>query len=293
MPLWYKRAGSLFAPNTANESDIIAYSGILLCATFNRAPLASEVIFTDISDPSHPIELARRAWPGAMGSMLVDTAGTLHIYGSAAPAQNVAPFNSLIHSSVDAAWNLSPPNTIIGPSGLGFNNVGVCAAPGGYMLAVEQAYGNGNKAESFLFSADPSFASYTWKNALYNPGNPTVDFTGRSRLRYMADGWFYVTSDTATGYCRIARTRDFVSFKFASDAYGFLGPDIDVHPPQGASGGTPFYDGNVSWEAWTLNGAPCVYGIYFMSNEVDNGAVHLCLFDGTLAELFSKFSFPT
>lgn len=289
MPAWYKRAGALLAPNVHNESDIIAYNGILLCATFNRAPLASEVIFHNISDPLNPIELARRAWPGAMGSMLVDASGALHIYGSSPPGQNVSPYNSIIHSAVDQNWNLSAPNTIIGPSGMGFNNIGVCVAPGGYMLCVEQQYSGTSKAESYIFSSSPDFASYTVKGALYNP---SVDFTGRSRMRFMPDGWCYITSDTAQGYCRIARTQDFSSFKFAADAYGFLGPDIDVHPPAGASGGVPFYDGNVSWEEWTLSGGPCVYGIYFMSNEVDRGEIHNCVFNGTLAQLFAKFTFP-
>ncbi|BAR58818.1 hypothetical protein NK6_5660 [Bradyrhizobium diazoefficiens] len=295
MPLWFKRCGSVLPANTANESDILAFNGKLVLAVFNRPPLTQQVIFYDISDPTNLVQLAVRPWAGAMGSMLVDSAGVLHIYGSSPPAQNTSPYNSIIHSSVDANWNLSTPNTIIGPSGMGFNNIGVAAAPGGYVLAVEQAYSNGNKAESYLFSTAPDFsASPTWKSAFYNPGSPptpTTDFTGRSRIRSMSDGWTYITSDSSQGYCRIARTQDFVNFKFATNStFGFLGPGPqDAFP--GTVGGNPFYDGNVSWEQWTFQGAPCVYSIYFESNETNNGELMLGVYLGTLSDLFSRFSF--
>jgi hypothetical protein len=294
MPLWFKRCGSLLPANSANESDIIAYDGRLILASFNReAPLAQQVIFYDISDPANPVQLAAKSWPGGMGCMAVDAVGGLHIYGSSPAAQNSAPYNSLIHSSVDANWNISTPTTIIGPSGIGFNNVGVSAVPGGYVLAVEQAYSNGNKAESYLFSTSPDFSTYTVKSAFYNPGSgatPTVDFTGRSRLRTMPDGWTYITSDTAAGYCRIARTQDFVNFKFSTNTFGFLGPGPqDAYP--GYVGGNPFYDGNVSWEQWTFQGAPCVYGVYFYSNETTTGSLMTSVFLGSLSDLFARFTF--
>jgi hypothetical protein len=290
MPLWFKRAGPLLPANTANESDVIAFNGRLILATFNRPPMVQQVSFYDISDISNPVLLAQRAWAGAMGSMLVDTSGSMHIYGSSPSAQNDAPYNSIIHSSVDANWNLSAPNTIIGPSGMGFNNLGAAVVPGGYIFAVEQAYSNGNKAESFCFSTTPDFASLTWKSAFYNPGTTTVDFTGRSRIRHMPDGWNYVTSDTSAGYCQIARTQDFVTFKFCTAAaFGFLGPDFgDAYT---GPGGTPKYDGNVSWEEWTLNGQPCVIVIWFQSNETNDGELRVGIYNGTLASLFSRFTF--
>jgi hypothetical protein len=145
-----------------------------------------------------------------------------------------------------------------------------------------------------MLSADPTFATYTWKSSFYNPGSsptPTTDFTGRSRLRSMPDGWTYVTSDSSQGYCRLARTQDFVNFKFANEStFGFLGPGSqDAYP--GSVGGNPFYDGNVSWEQWTFQGAPCVYGIYFESNETNEGALMLSVYLGSLADIFSRFTF--
>lgn len=290
MPLWFKRAGPLLPANTANESDILAYNGKLVLAVFNRPPMTEQVLFYDISDIGNPILLAQRPWAGAMGSMLVDGSGVLHIYGASPPAQNIAPYNSVIHSSVDANWNLSAPSTIIGPSGMGFNNLGVAVVPGGYIFAVEQAYPNGNKAESYCFSPTPDFASLTWKSAFYNPGPTTVDFTGRSRIRHMPDGWCYITSDTSTGHCRIARTQDFVTFKFSTNTgFGFLGPDFG--DSYNGPGGQPAYDGNVSWEEWTLNGQPVVVVIWFQSNETTDGELRVGLFHGSLADLFGKFSF--
>jgi hypothetical protein len=292
--LWFKQEGDLLPANSANESDIIVYAGKLILAAFNRPPMVQQVKFYDISDPTNPILLATKPWAGAMGALLVDNDGQLHIFGSSPPAQNVDPFNSIIHSSVDQNWNLSSPNIIIGPSGLGFNNIGACRTPNGYALAVEQAYPNGNKAESYMVSTTPDFSSFTWKSAFYNPGSgstPTVDFTGRSRIRYMPDGWIYITSDSGQGYCRIARTQDLVTFKFASEAVsGFIGPGPqDAY--QGTVGGKPFYDGNVSWEEWTYQGQPVVYSIYFQSNETDDGSLKLGAYFGTLQSLFSKFTF--
>ena len=293
MPAWYKRGGSLFPVNSSNETDICA-DAQLISATFNRAPLASEVVFSDISNPLAPIEKARRSCPGAMGAQFIDASGVRHIIVSSPPAQNVSPFNSILHMSVDAGWNLSQPNVILGPSGCGFNNIGACPVPGGYVMCVEQQF-SGYKAETYSFSTTPDFAVRQPLGALYSQ---SVDFTGRTCLRYMPDGFVYATSDASTGHCRIARApaifdADFTSrFKFATDAFGFLGPDIDVHPPVGASGGIPFYDGNVSYDEWTLSGQHCVYGVYFMSNEVDRGEIHNCLFHGTKAQLFAKFNFP-
>lgn len=289
MPLWLKRAGYLLPANTANESDILVYNGKLILAVFNRPPMTQQVIFYDISDIANPVLLATRSWAGAMGSMLVDAGGVLHIYGSSPSAQNVAPYNSIIHSSVDASWNLSTPNTILGPSGMGFNNIAVAAVPGGYILAVEQQYTGGStgKAESYCFSATPDFAAFTVKSAFYNP---STDFTGRSRIRHMADGWNYVTTDSQNGYCKLARTQDFITFKFCiNTSFGFLGPDFgDAYV---AAGGQPAYDGNVSWEEWTLNGQPCVVVIWFQSNETNNGQLRVGLYNGTLASLFARFTF--
>lgn len=286
MPLWLKRAGGLLPTNTSNESDLVVYNGKLILTVFNRAPLTSQVSFYDISDIANPILLAQRPWPGAMGSTLVDAAGVLHIYGSSPPARNVSPWNSIIHSSVDAIWNLSTPNTIIGPSGMGFNNIAVAAVPGGYMLAVEQQYAS-SKAESYSFSTTPDFASITVKSSFTTPSS---DFTGRSRIKHMADGWNYVTTDSQNGYCKLARTQDFVTFKFCTNTtFGFLGPDFgDAYV---AAGGQPAYDGNVSWEEWTLNGQPCVVVIWFQSNETNNGQLRVGLYNGTLASLFARFTF--
>lgn len=286
MPQWYKRAGGLLPANTANESDLVVYDGKLILAVFNRPPLAQEVKFYDVSDLANPVLLATRSWPGAMGSTLVDASGVLHIYGSSPAAQNSAPYNSIIHSSVDASWNLSAPNTIIGPSGMGFNNITVAKVPSGYMLSVEQQY-VGSKAESYSFSTTPDFASYTVKCAFYNP--PT-DFTGRGRIKYMPDGWHYVTNDSQDGYCKLARTQDFVTWKFCTNtAFGFLGPDFgDAYT---GPGGPPKYDGNVTWEEWTLNGQPCVVVVWFQSNETDNGQLRVGIYHGTLAGLFAQFTF--
>jgi len=287
MPQWFKRAGGLLPANTANESDLVGYGGKLILTVFNRLPLTQEVQFWDISDLwSAPALIAKRPWTGAMGSTLVDASGALHIYGSNPPGQNSAPYNSIIHSAVDASWNLSTPNTIIGPSGMGFNNIAVATVPGGYALAVEQQY-TSSKAESYSFSTTPDFASYTVKSSFTTPSS---DFTGRSRIKHMPDGWNYVTTDSQNGYCRIARTQDFVTWKMCTNTdFGFLGPDFgDAYV---AAGGQPAYDGNVSWEEWTLNGLPVVVVIWFQSNETTTGQLRVGLYNGTLSDLFSKFTF--
>jgi hypothetical protein len=142
VPLWFKRSGSLLPANSANESDIVVVVGKLILAVFNRPPLTQQVIFYDISNPAKPVQLAAQRWAGAMGAMLVDSAGVLHIFGSSPPATND---NALIHSTVDAnTWAISAPNTIFqlpNGSGQSFNNIGAGQLPDGcYLLSIEQAF---------------------------------------------------------------------------------------------------------------------------------------------------------
>jgi hypothetical protein len=291
-PLWFKRAGGLLPANSANESDIIAYgrTGQLLLATFNRSPLAQNVSFYDVSNPSAPTLIRTIACPGAMGAMFEDAAGVLHLVVSNPPAQNSSPFNSLIHCALDSSFNIVSQNTIFGPSGMGFNNVAANRVPGGYLLAVEQQYPSYTlKAESYLFSTTPDFASFTVKNALYNP--PT-DFTGRCCIRTLSDGWTYITGDTSQGDCRIARTNDAgTTLHFATNTnFAFLGPGSqDAYP--GTPGGKPSYDGNVNWAEWSYGGSPGVYCVYFSSNEVDNGQLMLGFYPGSALSLVAPFNF--
>lgn len=293
MPLWYKRESSLLPPNTANESDVIVVGGKLILVVFNRPPLAQAVVFYDISDQSSPVHLATQPWAGAMGAMLVDVGGDLHIYGSSPPA---TLDNALIHSTVDpsSGWALSAPSTIyqLPPSsGMSFNNVGVGTLPdGSYLLSVEQAF-SGTKAETYYRSAsDPSFATFTNKGAVYLSSQ---DFCGRTCIRNGGDGWTYLTSDTSSGYCRIARTTDGVpaNFKYATNtAYGFLGPGPqDAYP--GHVGGNPFYDGNVSYREWSYLGVPIVVSVYFESNETNNGMLMTGLYEGSASTLYGQFTF--
>ncbi len=282
MPLWQKRAGPILPVNSSNEASLVKYDGKLVMVVFNRTPLASQVLFYDLSDGENAILIASRPWGAAMGGTVVDDQGVLHLYGVNPPATNNPPYNSIVHVTVDANWNLSAPNVIIGPSGMGFNNIEVAKTPLGYVLAVEQAYSNGIKAESYILSQNPAFQSFT---VLYSFGNAS-DFTGKSRIRSMPDGWTYVTSDSITGQTRIARTQNFTTWKFSTSPFSFLGPDHgDAYP--GVVGGPIFYNGNVTWEEW--NGE--VIAIYFQGNEVDNASLRIAKFDGTLADLFAKFTF--
>jgi hypothetical protein len=288
MPTWFKRTGPLFGANTVSECDIVSYNGKLIVAAFNRAPMAQEVLFYDVSDIDNPALLATRPWAGAMGGMLVDASGNLHIYGASPPAQNNPPFNSIIHSSVDSSWNLSAPNTILGPSGMGFNNITVAKTPLGYVLAVEQAYPDGTKAESYIKSPCPCFSTFTVLGSLTGASS---DFTGKSRIRHNpGDGWTYITSDAIAGYTKIARTHDFASFQFSTSPHGFLGPDFgDAFP--GVVGGDVFYNGNVSWEEWSFEGKPCVIAIFFQGNEVNTASYRVAVYHGALQSLFSEFTF--
>jgi hypothetical protein len=286
MPEWFKRASPLFPVNTHNEGDLIVYDGKLILAEFNRSPLAQEVRFYDLSDGWNAVHLATRPWSAAMGGLCLDTNGGLHVYGSSPPAQNTSPFNSIIHCSVDSSFNFSPPNTILGPSGMGFNNLAVAKTPLGYVMRLEQAYPNGLKAASCILSQTPDFASYTVLGALYNN---QVDFTGKSRIRSMPDGWTYVTSD-AVGHTRLARTQNFTTWKFATSSFSFLGPDFgDAFP--GTVGGQSFYNGNVTWEEWPIDGVPHVIAVYFHGNETTEGRVMLAKYKGTLADLFAEFTY--
>lgn len=293
-PLWFKRTGGLFPVNSTNESDLLAVQSKnkLLCASFDRTPHFSPqvVVFTDLSNPSSPLPIVTRECPGGMGCLLEDASGNLHFYVSNPPAQNSYPFNSLIHCELDGAFNIISQNTIFGPSGMGFNNVAANRVPGGYLLAVEQQYPSYTlKAESYLFSTTPDFASFTVKNALYNP--PT-DFTGRCCIRTLSDGWTYITGDTSQGDCRIARTNDAgTTLHFATNTnFAFLGPGShDAYP--GTPGGKPSYDGNVNWAEWSYGGSPCVYCVYFSSNEVDNGQLMLGFYPGSALSLVAQFNF--
>jgi hypothetical protein len=299
MPFWYKRSGGILPPNTANESDMAVVNGMLVLAVFNRPPLTQQVIFFNISDPANPIQLAAKPWAGAMGSILVDASGVVHIYGSAPPPQSQITYNNaIIHSTVDPnnGWEISAPTTIIQlpvNSGLGFANIMAGAVPGGYLLGNGQDYSNGGFAQSFIFSTTPDFASYTQKAAFFEGGSFTneTDFIGRGKITMMPDGWTYITSDSVNGYCRIARTQDFINFNFSTTtAYGFMGPGpTDAFP--GKVGGTPFYDGNVVYTQWQYAGQPVVYAAYFESNETNNGQLMLAVYLGTLADLFAQFSF--
>ena len=291
VPLWFKRSGSLLPANLANESDIVVVIGKLILAVFNRPPLTQQVIFYDISNPANPVQLAAQPWAGAMGSMLVDSAGVLHIFGSSPPATND---NALIHSTVDPnTWAISAPNTIFqlpNGSGQSFNNIGAGLLPdGSYLLSIEQAFSGGGKAETYFRSTGPTFATYTDQGSLYLSQQ---DFTGRTCIRQGSDGWTYLTSDTSTGYCRIARTKDGIpaNFRFATNPYGFLGPGADDTFP-GKVGGNPFYDGNVSWAPWNYQGQPVIYSVYFESNETDDGELMIGAYLGTLASLVSQFAF--
>lgn len=287
MPLWFKRAGGLLPANTANEADLCPHNGKLVLAVFNRPPLTPEVQFWDISDLDvTPALLSKQPCTLAMGSLYEDESGQLHIIGSDPPARNVAPYNSIIHRPVNADYTLGIPNVVIGPSGMGFNNLGAARGPDGYVFAVEQQFAS-SKAESYNFCPTPDFSSLTWKTAFYTPPS---DFTGRTRITYMPDGWYYVTTDSQNGYCRLARTQDFVTWKFCTNGdFGFLGPDFgDAYV---VAGGPPKYDGNVTYAPWTYRGQPCVVVVWFQSNETDNGQLRVGIYLDTLTSLFSRFEF--
>lgn len=299
MPLWFKRSGTLFPPDTSNETDIIPFNGRLIAATFNRPPLTQEVIFRDISDPTNPILISRQPCPFAMGGILVDPAtNILHMYGSNPPARNSAPYNSLLHVAVNADWTLGAPNTILGPSGMGFNNIGVSIlSGGGFAMAIGQAYGDGPNAgllaQSFITSSVVDFSSFAVKSAFFNS---TTDFIGARSIRPGSDGWVYVTSDSLRGFTNIARTRDFVTFKFCTNQnYAFLGPDSgDAFSGTVTPSGPVFYDGNVSWCEWIDKyGNQECYAIYFEGNESTTASVKDAHYQGNMASLISQFAFQT
>jgi hypothetical protein len=216
---------------------------------------------------------------------MVDATG-FHIYG--ATTQPLAVNNQVIHAVVNTSnWTIGPSNVIFGPSGVTFFNLAVTPYPGGYMLSNEHMFSDGSQSASYYTSTDPAFPNRQYPRDYV--GEAPANFWASRWMRYMPDGYFYILSDTLDNRTLIARTQTCQtgSFKIATGPYDFFGGSFpgDIF----LNGG---YDGNVVLEEWQSQ----VVALFFNCNEgqvsPSYGAIHDAFCEGSLADLFGKFTFP-
>jgi hypothetical protein len=185
---------------------------------------------------------------------------------------------------------------------------------GGFILACGQTWGDGPNSglfgQSLVTSNDPTFATYTVQAEVYfKPpfgGSGGVDRIGIRCIRPGDDGYIYMTNDTCyglnppsvQGYCQLMRITPTKlmsapapsDFKLATNT-GFLGANFFQTVPA-MIGGQPFYDGNVTWDAYhDRYGNPEMRAIYAVSNETTEGAFYPATYPGTFDQFVSQFTF--
>lgn len=173
--------------NEMNESTWLIHGGQLYIVGFNR-DLPPGQLSVQIRDLSNNLVMSV-PWTGTMGDVLVDTDGTIYVYGITNP-QTYG--NSVIVSTLD--WNaqtLSAPTTIYtGPPSCMTQNIGVGMGPSGtYVIGMEQDFNNGVNNLAFSSGTSALFPSLTVlgiaPNGIYS----------RPDIHYNAtDGHYYVTA---------------------------------------------------------------------------------------------------
>lgn len=258
----FKR-GAPALPGGLNETSFFVYSGQILAITFNRAPNASEIIVHRMSDQA---ELARWPWPGGFGSIVIDTDGSLHIFGTTQASSYVAG-NQVIHSVLDPnTFQPSGPVAvytapIVPGNSYTVPNIGVCKSPNGYVMAVDLFLTQNQSQGRSIFLQAPSLSG-TWTRFGSAFSSADTMYVGAFKPFYVSAGRYpnrcYMVYNSATGgqpgfptapfWMNIAYTDDFntfVSYDGKGECYSF--PDCPIYDGTNSSDGSePFeFNGDV------------------------------------------------
>lgn len=295
----FKR-GLYVLPSTSNESSFFMHSGELHAISFQRYPHSSIqiIIYKIVNGVS--IQLAAWPWGAGFGSILVESDGSLHIFGSTSPGIYSAG-NDIIHSILDpVTFQPSSPNALYNATSAGptycINNVGVNKRPdGSYVMFVDLMDANDRSQGRTIFLQSASVSSGWVRFSNQFPRASDSLYIGAFKPFYVPAGahpnrcyMVYITAangspgyPAAPFYMNIAYTDDFVNFT----AYNPNGTECYMFPDSPTLEGNNSSDGS---EPFEMNGG--VYVPYFSGDQATWASVRLGFVPNTtLADFVASF----
>lgn len=254
------------------ETELVVWNNQLLEISFNRTWSGTSSTSFTVSDYFTGEVLATKAWTGGMGCAIVKD-GVIHIFGNTAWTSNN---NKIIHSTLDANFNPSPPNdALLVNSTFKFYNTSICEDANGYRMVAETTVGTYFARSTSLTGLFTFYGGQLAQGSYV--GCPTIDYVnGAHYITYLKNvsGKFVTQVAKSTNNC-FAFTYFNGNANYPAGSY-LLDPVAVV-------------EGNNNSDASFVEYNGAVYGCYLNGNQTSIAQYKKFSYNGTLAQLFSEF----